>query len=867
MHRPFYTFATTFAGMCRTAGRSSAVPPRPHTTGPITLSPGYMSVASKRVLLRLLPALLALLLVVPEVLAQRPAGAPSAEQMAAMAGRVTGTVVDAETGDPLALATIALYQEGEFVTGAATNPAGAFEVGPLRPGTYEIRISSVGYGTHRTDDVRVGAGSPVEMGTVRLAAETAQLGEAEVVADREFVEMRADRTVYNVSDQPVTTGGSAIEVLQTLPSLEVDMEGTISLRGNQNVAIHMNGRPVPMRGDQLTAFLRQLPSDQVERVEVLPNPSARYEADSMAGIVNIVLKQGVSRGLSGGVTAGAGTAPSGSLSGNVAYQQGNVDVFASYGFRFDDWSADGASFRHTPASSEPFLDQELGNSRSNISHFFNSSLDYTLRPGLVLNASGMLSQRGGDSENATFYRFLDADRDLIRDYSRTSLGDVSGFNSNATLGLKRTWTPQRHELSGEVRYSFNRSEDEDRFTQTGAAGEPSSLERNEVTNNTANTTAQIDYVRPLGEGRIEVGGRANLRRIDTDRLGMFIDPASGDETVAPGRTNAFDYSEDVFAAYLQGAHPIGPVELQLGLRMEHARTDFFLSTTGAEFDRSYTDLFPSAFVVYSPWAGGTLRAGYSRRINRPWPQQLNPFESFDDPLNVRRGNPDLQPEYTDSFEMTASQFLPFGSVSLTPFYRRTTNVIRPRFLFDPATNVSTFTQENLDVDDSYGADLTLAGRFGEQLSGFVSTSLFRTQTSAGSIETGLGTDALMWSLRGNVSARLATGLTAQLFGFYRSPMTSIDGRMSSFKMTSIGLRQQFLDQRASLSLRVNDPFNISRFEFSSTRPDFFQEGFRDPNMRRVDLTFSYTFGQVSQQQRRRRAQEEAPEVPQDQFGF
>jgi outer membrane receptor protein involved in Fe transport len=826
-----------------------------------------MTVASGTPAARVVAALLALLILAPEALAQRPAGAPSPEQMAAMAGRIAGSVVDAETGDPLALATVALYQAGEFVTGAATGPDGTFEVGPLRPGAYEVRVSSVGYATHRVEEVAVRAGSPVDLGTVRLAAATAQLGEAEVVAERDFVEVRADRTVYNVSDQPVTTGGSAIEVLQTLPSLEVDLEGTISLRGNQNVAIHMNGRPVPMRGDQLTAFLRQLPSDQVERVEVLPNPSARYEADSMAGIVNIVLKQGVSRGLSGGINAGAGTAPSGSLSGNIAYQEGRVDVFASYGFRYDDWSADGASWRHTPASSEPFLDQELGNSRSNLSHFLNTSLDYTLRPGLVLNASGMLSQRGGDSENATFYRFLDADRDLIRDYARTSQGDVSGFNSNATLGLKRTWTPQRHELSGEVRYSFNRSEDEDLFTQTAAPGVAASLERNEVTNSTANATAQLDYVRPLGEGRVEVGARANLRRIDTDRLGVLIDPASGDETVAAGRTNAFDYSEDVYAAYLQGAHPLGPVEVQLGVRMEHARTDFLLATTGVTFDRSYTDLFPSAFVVYSPWTGGTLRAGYSRRINRPWPQQLNPFETFDDPLNVRRGNPDLQPEYIDSFELTASQFLPFGTVSVTPFYRRTTNVIRPRFLFDPETNVSTFTQENLDVDDSYGADVTLAARFGEQLSGFVSGSVFRTQTSAGSIETGLGTDAIAWSVRGNLSTRLAPGLTAQLFGFYRAPMTSIDGRMSGFKMTSIGLRQQFMDQRASLNLRVNDPFNISRFEFSSTRPDFFQEGFRDPNMRRVDVTFTYTFGQVSQRQRRQRAQEDVPDVPQDQFGF
>jgi len=809
----------------------------------------------------------ALLVLAPVAAAQGPPGAIP-PQMAAMMGQVTGTVTDAETGEPIPSATVALYRDGEFITGTAAGPNGAFEVGSLRPGTYEVRISSVGYETVRQAEVAVRPGAPLALGTVRLAPAVAQVGEAEVMGERELVETRADRTVYNVSDQPVTTGGSAIEVLQTLPSVEVDLDGNVSLRGNQNVAVHINGRPVPIRGAQLAAFLRQLPAGQVDRVEVLPNPSARYEADAMGGIINIVLKQGVNRGLAGGITVGGGSAPNAELSGNVSYQAGRVDAYASYGFRYDDFTLDGASLRTNLFNPRPFefLDQTVGTGRQNLSHVLNTTLDYTLRPGLNLNAQGLLSVRTGQAENTTLYRFLDAaENEVMTDrYERTAETETSGYNANATLGIKRTWTPQRHELNVEARYSTNYSEDADLFTETGRSPR---FQRNDLASRTGDAIFQADYVRPLAEGRVEVGARAGLRRIENDLVGQLLDGPNGAPSPDPGRTNAFDYAEDVYAGYLQGVQRFGPVEVQLGLRAEHTATDFQLATTGDAFDRTYTDLFPSAFASYSPWLGGTFRAGYSRRINRPRAQQLNPFTTFDDPLNVRVGNPTLRPEYVDAFEFTASQFLPFGTVSLAPFYRRTTNVIRPRFLFDSETGVSTFTQQNLDVDDSYGADLTLAARLGPA-GGFLSTSVYRTVTSAGSIESGAGTDALAWTLRGTVQAQLRPGLSLQGFGFYRSPLQSIDGRISSFAITSIGLRQQFLGDRAALSLRFNDPLNTTRFEFRSERDgEFRQFGFRDPQLRRVDVTLTYNFGQVSQQQQRRRRGEQQPQVPQDDFGF
>lgn len=828
---------------------------------------------------------LLLLLVAFPAAAQRPGGPPGGMPGGRPAGTLTGVLVDAETGETLPNATAALYAgpDSSFVTGAAADLQGAFRVEAVPAGTYGVRLSFLGYTTLRLRGVAVAAGQTVDLGTLRLSADASLLEGAEVVGEREAVEQRADRTVYNVANQSVTAGASALETLQTLPALEVDTEGNLSLRGNQNVVVQINGRPVPIRGSQLAALLRQIPAGRIARVEVIPNPSARYDADGMSGIVNIVLVEGTDRGLSGGLTLGGGTQPTADAGGNVAYQAGPWDVYASYGYRYDEFDLTGASARANLVSGFQ-TDQALTNGRAGQSHFGSLSATYTLTPSTSLAFEGTAGGRYGDTDNRVLYLDTPGAGATSRS-ERLTDGTFGGVNADGALVLRRSFStsapggapggPPRgggpggggmmggmgggtrssggargeHELAVEVRGSTNADDDDALFTQQllDVTSTPD-LSRQQADGRTDEGIVQVDYARPLGGFRLETGVKGILRRVTSDLV--YENEAGGLWTGDASRTNAFTYDEGVYAAYVQGAREWGRLGVQAGLRAEAATRDFALATavpvlpnvpeidlTDTSFE--YQSLFPSAFATYTFAPGSLVKAAYSRRIERPRARRLNPFPSYDDTLSVRVGNPGLRPEYTDAVELTF-QYLYFLNVS--PFYRRTSDVIRDRTLFDPATGVSVQTAQNLDTQDSYGADVTLLGSFvGGRLRGFLSGSVARTVVDGGSAATGVGVDALAYSARANVQFRVRQGTDVQVFGFYRAPQDTEDGRISGFGLATLGLSQR-LSPALSLSVRVNDLFSTSRFSFSSATDVFTLSGERDPAIQQASATLTYTFG-------------------------
>lgn len=797
----------------------------------------------------------------------RPAGPGGAGPQQA-GGQIRGTIVDAQTGRPVPSAQVAVWSaaDSSLVTGAVARENGAFRVEGLRPGSYYLRVSSLGYTPATTGVVAVApGGAPADAGTVRLAAGAVQLDALDVATERSTVSMAPDRNTYTSRDLPSAAGGTATDVLRNVPAIEVDGDGKVSLRGNPNVAVQINGRPAPMQGDQLAAFLQQLPANMVERVEVIPNPSAKYDPEGMAGIVNLVLKQNTDLGWSGGVQLGMGTGDRYNASGNVGYQRGPLTLFSNYGFNADRRSTTGFNDREnfaigaTPGS---FFEQDILLDFEGISHSLNTTADLKLGRPNTLSGSLLLTRRDLDAGIQNFFLRSDAAGDPLSRFEQQGANRHDDQTIDAALAFRRVLEPQRHELSAELR--VNRSDNdlisdlaERQLTLDGGSTTiPASLSLRDTDAGATQWTLQTDYTRGFGERtKLETGYKGTLRRLGNDMAVDTFAYAPDGWVRDLGQTNEFTYDETVHAGYAVLHQGLGAFELQAGLRLEQTDREFHLANTDSTYPKDYLSAFPSALVAWNMSQSRQVKASYSRRIQRPDTRLLNPFPFYEDKQNRTTGNPLLEPEYTDAVELGFQQSMPWGSIQVSPFYRHTTGAIRR--VKEVENDISTVTFRNFDTSESYGADFTGSWRLGQKVNGFASFNAFRVVSDAGGGDAALGADAFGWAARISANWRVTPRLEVQAMHMYRAPLDVEAGRISGFQMTNLSLRQKLMGEKASVSLRVMDPFNVMGFNFRTFDATHDQTSERRFGNRAAYLTFSYNFGRPPQVRPRPQQQPEA----------
>jgi ferric enterobactin receptor len=824
-----------------------------------------------------LTAALALAIASPAV-AQTPGGAPPSGARPGPVGpgaqqgfTVRGTVVNPE-GQPVPQAQVAVWSAADstLVAGGVARQDGTFRVDGLRPGRYFLRVSALGFSSTATSVVALSPAAPAaDVGTVRLATAALQLEGITVSAEAAPAGFAPDRNTYSTRDMPGTTGGDATDVLRNVPAVEIDQDGRPSLRGNTNVVVQINGRPSPMTGEQLGSFLQQLPSNMVERVEVIPNPSARYEPEGMAGIINIVLKQNADLGLSGGLIAGVGTGGRYNGSGNLGYQAGPLTLFGSYGFRHDERANTGYNYleRYGVAGGDPVLrlDQDIDGSFDMSSHIFNGSADLRLSERDVLSGTSMLSMGSFDNSNLNRYFERDGSNAVTRRYTGRSAVEFTDMTFDGSLSFRRTIVPQQHELLVEARVNRNDHDNDNDFTEQvlTADGQPANatpLLQNLATDAlTTVSSLQVDYSRPFGERtKLETGYKGILRGLDNDLGVTEFDYGQGRWVNNTLRSNAFEYDEMVNAAYAVLNQGVGPVDVQAGLRAEYTDREFYLRNTDETYPKDYWSFFPSALAAWNLDTQRQVRLSYSRRIQRPDTRLLNPFGFNEDQRNRMEGNPALEPEYTNAFELAYQHSFPMGSMQVTPFFRRTDNAIRRIREVRGDTTISTFS--NLDTSDSYGADLNGSLRMG-RVSGFASFSAFRTVTDAGSAGDSYSSDGFGWSARVSGNVTVTPRLDLQAFVMYRAPMDVEQGRIGAMTFSNISLRQKVMGDKGSVSLRVMDPLNRMGFSSRTTDPLYLQLNERQFNGRAAYLTFSYNFGQQPRLRNRPPTEPQEPTQP------
>jgi ferric enterobactin receptor len=829
---------------------------------------------SESTMMHRLPSLvLALLIIAGSVTAtaQNPSGPPGQQPPAAQ-GEVRGTVMDGETNTPIPRASVAVRTKGSaiLVTGAVARDDGTFRIQGLRPGTYYLRITSIGYGPVSSPEFTVAPTVLVAgIGTVKLAKVAVALEGVDVTAQRDAVTIEPDRNTYRAKDV-AATANNASDILDAVPSVQIDGEGKVSLRGNENVAVQINGRPAPMRGAQLGQFLKQLPASVVERVEVVPTPSARYDPEGMAGIINIVLKQNTDLGMSGGVTVASATA-SGRYNGagNLGYQTGPWTSFSSYGYNADDRGIDGINDREkldpngVPLS---FTNQDILGRQVNAGHNLTTTVDYKLNARNVLTNALTLNFRNSTDNSISTYEELNSSGALLDNYDRVRAADVQSSMVDYTLAFKRTLEPRKHELSTEIR--FNRTNDDDHtgLWRQAISDSPTPVEREKDHTDALTKTlnAQLDYTRTLAtRTKLETGYKGTGRWLDRD-FTVLKDPLGDDTWTVSNLSNDMSFNEQVEAAYAVLSQGAGKFDLQGGLRAEYANRDFSLRNSGEDFPHSYTSLFPSAVALYKFSEATQAKVAYARRIRRPGTQELNPFPVFFDAQNVFIGNPKLNPEYTDAIELGLTRTGQLGSLQLSPFYRRTTDIIRVAINTADVVEgreVTSVTFENLATSNSYGTDVNGQLRFGPKGSAFASFNVFKMVTDGGS-ESSLSSNAVTWSARVNGTANVTKTTTLQATYFYRAPTRIERGEFAAQQMATFSLRQKILEGKSTISLRVQDPFNTMGFRIRTGDDNIMQLTQRKFGVRAAFLTFQYNFGQTPKvRQPQPQPQDQGPGFP------
>jgi hypothetical protein len=635
------------------------------------------------------------------------------------------------------------------------------------------------------------------------------------------------------------------ETFQAIPDLEVDIDGRVTLRGNAP-AIYINGRPAPMTGEALAIFLEQFPADYLQKIEVLDNPSARYDSEGSGGIINLVMKEGVELGLSGSAFANAGTRGQYGAGVRGTLQRGDW-TFNGGGFmRLSDNESTGYDLRQNLIADPAFLRQDTRSDRSGLSGNMNLETRYQATDRLRVYAEAGFRRSGSESERFNTTTHLDETESPILIYDRASASDSRNLSADIATGFDYEWERREHELEFELQVQTGRDRGDSREEITAGDGFddgallPAELTLEDEEELEREISLELDYTRPLGENtRMEIGYDLSFEDSDSERLIRFIDdPDAAPDGVLTNR--GFDQRQTTNSAYTTLRREFGSLGVQVGLRAEHLNMQFGVPS-GDEFSRDYIDLFPSANVSYRFDESRQIRMSYSRRIGRPGPSVLNPIDLSTDPLNRRVGNPDVEPQYTHALSLDASWSGTAGSLRLSPYYRKTTNDWAAITTVD-ADGISTRTYQNLASQESYGASLTYSLRQRDGWGGHVSISGRRQVRDASNLAERYSGSSFRWSSRANINARVTDALSAQGSFSYSPPADLPQGRSDARYTGDVGLRYRLLDDRASIRLSLRDPFGLQESSSRFEDVTYIQIGRSRETTRSAQLSVSYSLG-------------------------
>ncbi len=773
--------------------------------------------------------------------------------MANAQSAITGRLVDSSTEEALAFATVSvLNPDSSLVTGAVTDMDGKFLI-KLENGSYIARFQFV---TYTKKDIAIDlTGNTRDLGKISMDPANQELAEVVVQAERTQMQLNLDKKVYNVGKDLSNLGGSAADMLGNLPSVAVDVEGNVQLRGSTNVKILINGRPSGLVGLSSSDALRQLQGNLIESVEVITNPSARYDAEGQAGIINIILKKEEQKGLNGSFQATAGYPHNYGAGINMNFRKKWVNFFVNYGFDYR--RAPGTSFTNQQffkGDSTYYTDQIYDRSRGGFSNNVRFGADFNVGENSTLTGSFLYRYSTDLNYNDLTLTDYDINRDLGLYTLREDTEEELDKNLEYSLTYIRDFKRKDHQLTANVQYQDNYENEISDIVQSVGPNETeidSTLYQNvDNVQGERRLMLQADYVKPFGDkAKLEIGYRSTLREVYNDYL--VEESIDGDDyQQLDDFTFDFTYNENVHAFYGIMSDELDKMSWQLGLRAEITDIDADL-TDSEPLTYNYTNFFPSAFLTYKIFGMSQLQLSYSRRINRPRYRDLSPLSSFTNNRNFRVGNPELQPEFTDSYELGYLQNFDNSSIYYGVYYRHTNDPIQRVNRPADDNNVVVSREENLGVQNSYGIEVNANQDFTEWYRLTGNFNFYRQVTEGEAYGEQLYAETVTFSTRISNNIKIKDFLTAQVNLNYRAPENRTQGRREAITVLDLGFTRDLWNKKGSLALSIRDLLNSRKYRFETETSNYIAES--EWQWRRGPqfvLTLNYRLNQTDRDQRK-----------------
>jgi ferric enterobactin receptor len=772
-------------------------------------------------------------------------------------GIVTGKLIDSLSKAPMSFAAVQIMdrETNKFVQGKTSSEDGAFSI-EVPHGNYYAVVDFLGYKSHRTSPFSVDQQNPQKnLGVIRMTSSAETLKEVVVQGEKSTMELTLDKKVFNVGKDLGNAGGTATDILSNIPSVSVDGEGNVKLRGSDNVRILVDGKPSGLVSIKGGSGLQQLQGSQIEKVEIITNPSARYEAEGMSGVINIVLKKERKEGFNGSFEIITGSPVNYGAAANVNFRHRKVNFFVNYGIAYRIQPGESKTYQEV-YSSDSILRQRNKFEITGFNNNIRGGLDYFINDKNTLTASYLFRRSDASRISKLHYEDYQASTGkLLGITNRKQDEDEAEPNSEYALSYKKVFSKEGHELLADFRFLDNWERSDQTFTQNKYTPEnPDPVEapiQHSLNDEFEKQYLfQADYIHPFGKnGKIEAGLRSSLRDMVND---YFVKELSekGEWVSLPNLDNYFIYDENIHAAYGIYGNKINKVSYQVGLRGEITDVKTTLRETNEVNPRKYSNLFPSAHFTYDLPKKNAVQVSYSRRVRRPKYNDLSPFMTFSDNRNYFSGNPNLNPEFSDAFEIGHIKYFDLGSMTSSVYYRYIKGKIESiRSVNDQG--FSTTMPMNLNLQHAFGAEFTSSYSIYKWWKQDLNFNFFRAITDGSNINNRYTSNTYSWFTRATSRFTLPQNFDLQLRGNYEAPQKTAQGRRKSLAYLDVSASKDIFNNKGTITLNILDAFNSRRMRAVTEGDNFYTSSNGLFRKRQINLTFSYRLNQSKSAEKRK----------------